>query len=95
MKISKSRLSRIIREERRRVLSEGGCGCGGSIEDIRPLPEYEVDTYKMFDDENDEHQMSHLMSKDESLKSVVAIAMATSCPVTRQALLSLVSEIME
>ena len=97
MKISRSRLSKIILEEKEKVIKEGGCGCGGSIGDIRPLPSEDPGFGHMFDDHedrHDDHHEDHFMSKDESLKSVVAIAMVTSCPITREALLSLVNELM-
>tara|TARA_B100000131_G_scaffold246692_1_gene239699 strand:- start:146 stop:433 length:288 start_codon:yes stop_codon:yes gene_type:complete len=94
MRISRSRLSKIILEEKEKIVKEGGCG--GSVEDVEAFPVEDSDYAHMFDDYDesyDTHGEDYFMSKDESLKSVVAIAMVTSCPITRSALLSLVDEL--
>ena len=103
MRISRSILNRIILEEREKFLLEGGCG--GNIEGIESLPEIEPspdtafnDYDTMFDNHAEihgGHAEDHFMNKDEALRSVVAIAMVTSCPMTREALLSLVEELVQ
>ena len=97
MRISKRQLRKIIEEEKKIVLNEGGCGCGGTAADIRPLPDYEDDYSDMVGDHEDHghaNDSDQFMSRDESLKAVVAIAMSTSCPITRNTLLDAVRELM-
>ena len=92
MNITREILREIISEEMKTISEGCGCGCagapggcGGSKEDIKPLPDYE--------DSMEDHS-SEFMSRDESLKAVVAIAMSTSCPLTRDALLSVVEDLL-
>ena len=95
MKISKLQLRKIIEEEKNLALSEGGCGCGGSTVPTEQLSDYEEDYTNMPGDYgHDDHSIDQFMSKEESLKAVVAIAMSTSCPVTRETLLDAVRELM-
>ena len=98
MRISRRQLRKIIEEEKNIFLNEGDCGCGGSMEDIRPLPHHDDDYSDMVGDhdehDHDDHVSDQFMSRDESLKAVVAIAMSTSCPMTRNTLLDAVRELM-
>ena len=87
-----------------KLISEGcGCGCngapggcGGSLEDIEPLPGYEdsLEVVKIDDSPSEVDGDSQFMTKDESLKAVVAIALSTSCPITRDSLLSVVEDLL-
>jgi|TARA_R110002020_G_scaffold138910_3_gene309488 hypothetical protein len=88
MKISQSRVEKIIQEELSRLLSEGcGCGCGGApggCMDKGPEPE-------MF---QTSHSLSQgQLSKEDALDAVEQIAAMTSCPVTREALMSIVNDL--
>lgn len=86
MNITRDILKKMIIKEMK-IISEGcGCGCGGAPggcgdSSISAPPE-------------DHGENSEFMAKDESLKAVVAIAMSTSCPITRNALLSVVEDLL-
>ena len=85
-------------------------GCGGDMSDIISLdgttPEvvgdvvgYEEDYVDDLDSYDDEELLQpatdrEFLSREESVKAVVAIAMATACPVTRDTLLAAVEELM-
>ena len=136
--ISRSRLIKIIKEEKRRILNEGcGCGCNGApggcggygyedeiiplddeahiqsadldyvhpeqgeiiIDDIGELEPDDAFGLGFSAGESGEFEDTHItdrefLSKGEAAKAVVAIAMSTSCPVTRETLLSAVDELM-
>ena len=104
MKISRLTLRKIIEQEKKSLLNEGcGCGCkgapggcGGEMSDIEPLPGYEdsLESIEVEDAGIDHSTDEQFMEKSEALKAVVAIAMSTTCPITREALLSTVREIM-
>jgi hypothetical protein len=116
MRISRREISRIIQEEKRKILNEDcGCGCkgspggcGGDDMGVEKLDSYIDDGYGMevihgddliLGDDNVEYEEeittdNEFLTKEEALKSVVAIAMSTSCPVTRDALLDSVQNLM-
>jgi len=86
MNVNRDILKKMIISEMK-IISEGcGCGCGGSPggcgEDSGDPPS------------EDHGENVEFMAKDESLKAVVAIAMSTSCPITRNALLSVVEDLL-
>jgi len=106
MKISRLTLRKIIEQEKKSLLNEGcGCGCKGSpggcggheqevlIDEI-PYEEDEMMVYHDDHVDGDHSTDEQFMEKSEALKAVVAIAMSTTCPITREALLSTVREIM-
>jgi len=106
MKITQKLLLQIIKEEKKKILSEG-CGCGGSS--MYDTISADVNTQDVLSDDEsigydteytDQDSLSsypttdrEFLTKDEAVKSVIAIAMATSCPVTRETLLSAVEEL--
>jgi len=105
MKITKSTLMRIIKEEKRKIVEEG-CGCGNIA---IPEEEYYDDMESMYDteslDDNRSEPLDNMiepamttsdrefLEKGEALKAVVAIAMSTTCPITKDALLDVVGEL--
>ena len=85
MKITKNLLVKIIKEEIN-LLNEGcGCGCNGTPGGCGS---------QSIEDDYQEASGTEFLSKDEALKSVVAIAMSTSCPMTREHLLLAVKDIL-
>ena len=102
MKITRSMLREMIEQEKKIISEDCGCGCNGApggcgdsydyedgdmyVEDLPQLIDYE--------DSLDSSVDSPMLSKSESLKAVYAIANSTSCPITRDALLSVISELM-
>lgn len=98
MKLSQSKIQKIIQEELSIVLREGcGCGCGGSVGGCKSSDKEEYSQY--YDQEqqgmfqtHDEEQEDE-MSKEEALELVSKIASLTSCPVTRNALMGVVSDL--
>lgn len=107
MILNMTALKAIINEELS-LISEGcGCGCkgapggcGGTMADIRNLDGEIPHAVSDISDLSDGHAYdSHpltdreFLTKTEALKSVVAIAMSTLCPVTRERLLNAVEDI--
>jgi|TARA_E500000331_G_C17197204_1_gene687675 hypothetical protein len=99
MKISRALLNKIVNEEIN-LISEGcGCGCNGkpggcgnkSYEDIETLDSH-VDDSILHDSSSVAD--TEFLTREETLKAVVALAMSTSCPVTRDSLLVTVRELM-
>tara|TARA_B100000214_G_scaffold374568_1_gene357724 strand:+ start:4627 stop:4956 length:330 start_codon:yes stop_codon:yes gene_type:complete len=109
MKLDRSLLKKIISEEIGLVSEGCGCGCNGmpggcgdiDEEYAEPLPLYiDDDSVDHIPDihhhDNDEPEAvdTEFLTRDETLKAVVALAMSTSCPITRESLLSTVRELM-
>lgn len=97
MILNKEMLNKIISEEITRLNESCGCGCNGSAGgcggDISGT--YDMDDSSIISQEDHTPEVStELLAKKESLKAVVAIAIATSCPITRDALLSTVRDLM-
>ena len=98
MILNKKMLNKIIGEEITRLNESCGCGCNGSPggcgdKDISDT--YDMDDSSIISQEDHTPDVStELLAKKESLKAVVAIAIATSCPITRDALLSTVRDLM-
>ena len=111
MRISRKNIIKIIKEERDKIISEGcGCGCKGSPGGCSDSMDYEypeqLDNFIDEDEtlytdtllapeENTLDASAELLTKDEALKYVMAIALSTSCPVTRESLLDIVQDLME
>ena len=99
-------LSLIIEEERRKILTEDcGCGCNGTVGGCGDSAPGDIETWDAEDDMSDYGYMEpvsddmvtidrEFLSREEALKATVAIAMSTSCPITRDALLGVVEDIM-
>ena len=99
MRVDRESLRKIMLEEIK-LINEGGCGCG-----CKGMPggcgDTSYDTYDGYSEDHGHHDEisdhvsnTEFLTRDESLKSVVAIAMSTSCPITRESLLNLVKELM-
>jgi|7_EtaG_2_1085326.scaffolds.fasta_scaffold00265_62 hypothetical protein len=106
MNITRSMLREIIEKERKILNEDCGCGCNGSpggcgdsyededmnMKDVNmeDLPQF-IDYEESYDYDIE----APMMSKEESLKAVYAIANSTSCPLTRDALLGVISDLMQ
>ena len=69
----------------------------GAVDDIVGYEEDYVDDVESYYDDESLLQPTtdrEFLSREEAVKAVVAIAMATTCPVTRETLLGAVEELM-
>jgi len=102
MLITRKNLIKLISREKRRIDEACGCdgGSDGQMSDIRPLNGYEpMHDEPEWDEESEEEfypevVTNKFLTREEALKSVTALAMVTTCPVTQKALLSVVQELM-
>ncbi len=99
MILNKKMLSEIINKEIQLLNEDCGCGCNGSIGGCGESFEdtaYQDNSFNVETSEviADEEVSTEFLTKEEALKSVVAIAMSTSCPVTRSSLISAVRDLM-
>jgi len=99
MSLDRVLLRKMIISEMKIISEDCGCGCngspggcGGDISDEDSYLDYEEDSETLH--ASDVTTEDQFMTKGESLKAVVAIALSTTCPVTRDALLSTVEDIM-
>ena len=81
---------KLDRSSLRKILIAEACGCMGV--DVEPELEYYEADYGM--DEIPETSSPGSIDRDSALNSVAVLAMAVDCPVTREALLSVVHELM-
>ena len=89
VKISKTNLIKILNEEISYLLEDCGCGGGHSAIDH---DNYDVQEPGYVSMDTEEGLVSPF-SKDEALDLVSMIASRTSCPVTQQALVNVVSDL--
>ena len=99
MRVNRVLLRNMIASEMK-VISEGcGCGCkgapggcGDNILDVEPLVGYESAEDHLHSEISQVEDQ--FMTREESLKAVVAIALSTTCPMTRDSLLSAVEDLL-
>jgi len=92
-------LSEIIKKEIQLLNEDCGCGCNGSAGGCGESFEdtsYQDSSFNVVPGESiaDVEISTEFLTKEEALKSVVAIAMSTSCPITRSSLISAVRDLM-
>tara|TARA_E500000331_G_C17081541_1_gene637127 strand:- start:251 stop:646 length:396 start_codon:yes stop_codon:yes gene_type:complete len=94
MKFSKTKVDKIIKEEVKLFLEACGCGAPDSeVIDTLSTPLQGVATdYEVHDVDHSDDDIGEL-SKEDALELVSMIARKTSCPVTRDALSDVVSNL--